>query len=150
MIGHIALNCPSTAPVESVAWTEALAVMTTTSVENYWMTVTGRSPEKEGWNLDCATTCHVCGVRRKFERYTDYTKRDGREIRDFAGLVAGKVIGHGDVWLRLRSPGGRHRIHAVVVRNVLDVEGAHNTLSQSRLMDRGLRIVPVDGYRIKI
>jgi len=155
-VGHIARYCPSTAPVESGAATETAAVaaaaattMTTTSIENYWMTVTNReSPSKESWYLDCATTSHICGDRRKFERYTEYTKRDGREIRDFAGSVAGKAIGHGDVRLRLRLPGGRK--HEVVVRNVLHVEGAHNSLSQSRLMDRGLRIVPVNGYGIKI
>jgi len=155
-VGHIARYCPSTAPVESGAPTETAAAaasttMTTTSIENYWMTVTnGESPSKESWYLDCATTTHICGDRRKFERYTEYTKRDGREIHDFAGTVAGKAIGHGDVQLRLRLPGGRHRIHEVVVRNVLHVEGAHYSLSQSRLMDRGLRIVPVNGYGIKI
>jgi len=156
--GHIAQYCPSTAPVKSGAPTETAAAaaaaaaattMTTTSIENYWMTVTnGKSPSKESWYLDCATTTHICGDRRKFERYTEYTKREEREIRDFAGRVAGKAIGHGDVRLRLRLPGGRR--NEVVVRNVLHVEGAHNSLSQSRLMDRGLRIVPVNGYGIKI
>ena len=51
-VGHIAWYCPSTTPVESAAPTETAAVattMTTTSIENYSMTVTGRSPEKEGW-----------------------------------------------------------------------------------------------------
>jgi len=134
-VGHIARNCPSTAPVESSAATEtaAAAETTTTSIEDYWMTTTGReAPSKESWYLDCATTSHVCGDRRKFERYTEYTKREEREIRDFAGRVAGKAIGHGDVRLRLRLPGGRR--NEVVVRNVLYVEGAHNSLSQSRLM----------------
>jgi len=154
-VGHIARYCPSTAPVESAAPTETAAAaaaaattMTTTSIENYWMTVTGRSPEKEAWYLDCATTSHICGDRRKFEQYTEYTKKEEREIGDFAGRVAGKAIGHGDVRLRLRLPGGRK--HEVVVRNVLHVKGAHNSLSQSRLMDRGLQIVPVNGYGIKI
>jgi hypothetical protein len=36
------------------------------------------------------------------------------------------------------------------MRNVLPVEGAHNSLSQSWLVDRGLQIVPVNGYGIKI
>jgi len=153
-VGHIARYGPSTAPVESRAPTVTAAAaaamtMTTTSIENYWMTVTDRSPEKEGWYLDCATTSHVCRDRRKFERYTEYTKRKEREIHDFAGRVAGKAIGYGDVQLRLRLPGYR-RNHEVVVRNVLHIEGAHNSLSQSRLMDRGLRIVPVNGYGIKI
>jgi len=155
-VGHIARYCPSTAPVESGAPTETAAAaaaaamtMTTTSIENYWMTVTGRSPEKEGWNLDCPTTSHVCGDRRKFERYTEYTKREEREIHDIAGRVACKAIGYGDVRLRLRLPGYR-RNHEVVVRNILHIEGAHNSLSQSRLMDRGLRIVPFNGYGIKI
>jgi len=148
-MGHIARYCPSTAPVESGAPTETAAATTMTSIENYWMTVTnGKSPSKESWYLDCATTTHICGDRRKFERYTEYTKREERQIRDFAGSVGGKAIGHGDVRLRLRLPGGRR--NEVVVRNVLHVEGAHNSLSQSRLMDRGLRIVPVNGYGIKI
>jgi hypothetical protein len=159
-VGHIARYCPSTAPMESVAPMEsaaqtetaaaAAAATTTTSIENYWMTVTNReSPSKESWYLDCATTSHICGDRRKFDRYTEYTKREEQEIRDFAGRIAGKAIGYGDVRLRLRLPGYR-RNHEVVVRNVLHIEGAHNSLSQSRLMDRGLRIVPVNGYGIKI
>jgi hypothetical protein len=153
-VGHIARYCPGTAVVESAAPTEtaeaaAAATMTTRSIENYWMTVTNRkSPSKQSWYLDCATTTHICGDRRKFERYTEYTKREERQIRDFGGSVGGKAIGHGDVRLRLRLPGGRR--NEVVVRNVLHVEGAHNSLSQSRLMDRGLQIVPVNGYGIRI
>ena len=98
-VGHIARYCPSTAPVQSGALTEtaAAAATTTISIENYWMTVTGRSPEMEGWYLECATTSHVCRDRRKFEWYTEYTKREEREAGDCAGRVAGKVIGYGDV-----------------------------------------------------
>jgi hypothetical protein len=103
-VGHIVRYCSSTAPVVSGAPTETAAAaaavattMTTTSIENYLMTVTGRSSEKEGWYLDCATTSHVCGDRRKFERYTECTKSDEREIHDFAGRVAGKAIGYGDL-----------------------------------------------------
>jgi len=151
-VGHIAQYCPSTAPVESGAPTETAAAATTktTSIENYSMTVTtGESPLKESWYLDCVTTSHVCGDRQEFVRYTQYAKRDEREIHDFAARAAGKAIGYGDVRLRLRLPGYR-RNHEVVVRNVLHIEGAHNSLSQTRLMDRGLRIVPVKGYGIKI
>jgi len=157
-VGHIARYCPSTAPVESGAPTETAAAtaaaaaattMTTTSIANYWMTVTGRSPEKESWYLDCATTSHVCGDRQEFVWYMQYAKRDERQIHNFAGRVAGKAIGYGDMRLKLRLPGyGRN--HEVIVTNVLHIEREHNSLSQSWLMDRGLRIVPVNGYGIKI
>jgi hypothetical protein len=147
-VGHIAWYCPSTAPVDCAAPTETASATMTTSIENYWMTVTGRSPEKEGWYLDCATNSHVGGYQQRFALYTEYTKRDGQEICNLAGWVVGKVIGHGDVRLRLRLPGGRK--HKVLVRKVLHVEGAQNSLSQSRLMDRILPIVPFNGYRIKI
>jgi hypothetical protein len=95
-VGHTAQYCPSTTPEDNSAPTEtaAAAETTTTSFENYWMTVTGRSPEREGWNLDWARTSHVCGDRRKFEQYMAYTKRNGREICDFAAMVVGKAIGH--------------------------------------------------------
>ena len=33
---------------------------------------------------------------------------------------------------------------------MLHAEGVHNALSQSMLMDRGLRIVPVSGYGLRI
>jgi len=124
--------------------------MMTTSIENYW--ITGRnkeSPSKECWYFDCVTTSHICGDRQEFVRYTQYAKSDERDIHNIGGRVAGKAIGYGDVRLRLRLPGYRQN-HEVVVRNVLHVEGAHNSLSQSWLMDRGLRIVPVNGYAIKI
>jgi len=125
----------SSAPTE----TAAAAETTTTSIEKYWMTITGKSFEKEGWYLDCATTSNICGDQRMFEQYTENTKREDREIRNFARRVAGKAISHGDVRLRLRLPGGGR--DEVVVRNILYVEGAHKSLSQLRLMDQGLRIV---------
>ena len=117
----------SGALTETAAAAAAAATTTTTTpIENYWMTVTNReSPSKESWYLDCATTSHICGDRRKFERDTVYTKMDEREIHDFAGRVAGKAIGYGDMRLRLRLPGKR-RNHEVVLRNVLHIEGAHN------------------------
>jgi len=88
-VGHIARYCPSTTVVESAAPIET-AVATTTSIENYLMTVTATSPEKEGWFLDCATTSHVCRDRRKFERYKEYTKSDGQEIHNFGGKHSGQ------------------------------------------------------------
>jgi hypothetical protein len=121
-----------------------------TTIENYWVTDTGgkTAPSKESWYLDCASTSHICGDRRKFVRYTGFAKKDEWEIRNFAGRVAGKAVGQGDVQLKFRLPGNHE--HEVVVRDVLHVAGAHNSLSQSRLMDRGLPIVPVNDFGIKI
>jgi hypothetical protein len=160
---HKVSNCPSMKcgdpPVmkngtETAAKNDTItaASVSEETIENYWVTGTnGKSaPLKECWYLDCASTSHICGDRRKFARYTGFAKKDVWEIRDFAGTVAGKTIGQGDVRLRFRLPGGRDRINELVVRDVLHVEGAHNSLSQSRLMDRGLWIVPVNGYGIKI
>jgi len=77
-VGHIARYCPSTVQVESAAQKEtaaaAASATTTTSIENYLMTVTGRSHEKEAWHLDYATTSHICGDRPKFEQYMEYTQ----------------------------------------------------------------------------
>jgi hypothetical protein len=77
-------------------------------------------------------------------------KRHEQKIHDFAGTVAGKFIRHGDVLPIFRLPAGRHRIPEVVLRIVLDVHGSHNSLSQLRVMDQGLQIVPVNGYGNKI
>jgi hypothetical protein len=38
----------------------------------------------------------------------------------------------------------------VVVRDILHVEGAHNSLSQSMIMDLELRITPANGFRITV
>jgi hypothetical protein len=79
--------------------------------------------------LDSATTSQVCGNRRKVEQFTEYTKRVERKIRDVAERVAGRATGHGDVRLRLRLLGGQK--YEIVERNILHVEGAHNSFSQS-------------------
>jgi hypothetical protein len=81
--------------------TAPAAVTTMTSIENYCMTLTARSPGKKGWNLDYVMISHVYGDRRKFKQYTEFTKGDGWEICDVAGRVAGKVVGHRDIRLRL-------------------------------------------------
>jgi len=128
----------------------------TETIENYWVTDTGgqTAASKQSWYLDCASTSHICGDRRKFAGYTRFAKKDDRDICDFAGTVAGMAMGHGDVRLRLRLPGScthkGHGVYEVVMRDVLHVAEAHNSLSRSRLMDRGLRIIPVNGYGIKI
>ena len=93
---------------------------------------------------------HICGERKQIVRYTEYGKSEEREISVFTGRVAGKAIGYGDVQLRIWQPSRQRTSKVVVVRNVLHVEGAHNPLSQSMLMDRGLRIVPVNGYGLRI
>jgi hypothetical protein len=70
-VGCTSLYCTSTAPVESgalpeavaaaVTDTAAVAAMTTTSIENYSLTVTTReSPAKASWYFHCATTTHIC------------------------------------------------------------------------------------------
>jgi hypothetical protein len=110
------------------------------------MTVTNReSPSKDSWYIDYATTSHIFGDWQQFIQYLQYAKSDEREIHHIAGMVAGKAIRYGDLRFRLRLP--RYcRNHEVVVRNVLHLDGAHNLLSQLRVMDRVLRIVPVNGY----
>jgi hypothetical protein len=161
--GHKVWNCPSMKrgdppviqesteiPAKDDSITAARFSAEMTTIENYWVTDTGgkTAPSKESWYLDCASTSHICGDRRKFVRYTGFTKQDEREFRDFAGRIAGKAVGQGDVRLKFRLPGNRE--HEVVVRDVLHVERAHNSLSQSRLMDRALRIVAFNGFGIKI
>jgi len=123
-----------------------------TAIENYSATDTSgnMAPSEASWFLKCGCTSDICGHRPKLVWYTGFTKKATWDIRDFAGRVAGKSIGQGDVPSRYQLPGGRNRIDEEVVRDVLHVEGAHNSLSHRRLMDKGLRIVPVNGLGIKI
>jgi hypothetical protein len=81
--------------------TALAAVTTMTSIENYWMTLTARSPGKKSWNLDYVMISHICGDRRKFKQYAEFTNGDGWEICDVVGRVTGKAVGHGDIRLRL-------------------------------------------------
>jgi hypothetical protein len=114
------------------------------------MTVTGRSPQQEGLVLAFYHDFAHLGRSAKVQTVHGVYKRDGREICNFAGTVVGKTIGHRAVLLRLRLSGGRHRIHQVVVRNTLPLEGVHNWLSELRLMHWGLRITPANGDVVKI
>jgi hypothetical protein len=112
----------------------------TITIENYWVTDTsGKTvPLKESWSLHCASTYHICVYGGKCIQYTGVTKKNEREIGDFARGVAGKPIGQENVRLKFQLPGGHDRINEVVVGEVVHVVGAHISLSQSRLMERGL------------
>jgi len=88
--GHKVWNCPSmkrgdphvtkesteTRPKDDTI-TAARVSAEMTTIENYWVTDTGgkTAPSKESWYLDCASTSHICGDRRKFARYTGFTRR---------------------------------------------------------------------------
>jgi hypothetical protein len=57
----------TTDPTESAAAAAAM-MMAMTSIETNWMTAMNReSPLKERWQLDCATTIHMCGDWGKFK-----------------------------------------------------------------------------------
>jgi len=137
--------------------TPAMDVVSTTarvsaeSIQYYWVTDTGRktAPSKESWYMEFGSTSRICGDRREIVGYTGFTKRVKRDIRDYAGRVAGTAIRQGDVVWSFRLPGYR-RVNEVGMRDDLHVDGAHNSLSQSRLMDRGQQIVPLNGIGIEI
>jgi hypothetical protein len=113
------------------------------------MTVTnGKSPSNDSWYFHCVTATHICGDQQWFEQYIEHTNREEREICDCTTSKVGKATRHGDLRMRLRLPRGKKL--EVAVRNVLPIKAAHNSLSQQRLMDRGMQIVPVNGYEIKI
>jgi hypothetical protein len=82
-------------------------------------------------------TFAVISNQRKFDQFSEHTKRGEWEIHGFAGSVAGKAIGYGDVRLRV-GRSGFHRNHEVVARNIWLITEAHNSLSQLPLMDQGL------------
>jgi hypothetical protein len=75
------------------------SVEMTTTMKNCWVTDSGRqmTPLKDGWYLYCASAYQICGDQRKFVQYSGFTKMDERDKRDFAGKVADKAIGHGDI-----------------------------------------------------
>jgi len=95
----------------------------------------------------CLNLSHLWRWKDVRSVYGIQQEGQGRDLR-FVRRVAGKAVGQGDVRLKFRLP--RNREHEVVVSDVLHVKGAHNSLSQSRLMNRGLWIVPVNGFGIKI
>jgi len=104
----------------------------------------------ESWNFDSASTPHIDANGRKFFPYTRSVKKDKREVYVFAWRAASNAIEQGDVRLRIQLPGGHYHMTAAMVRDVLHVEGAHNLRSQSGLMDTGLQIISMNGFRIEI
>jgi hypothetical protein len=116
------------AKYDTITTRDSAEMMTT--IENYWVTDTGgkTASSKISWYLECACTCDICGDRRKFAQYTGFTRKDKREIREFAGRVAGTALDQIDVRLKFRLPGNGE--HEVVVTDVRHVKGAHNSLSQ--------------------
>ncbi|KAI5855780.1 hypothetical protein BZA05DRAFT_217646 [Tricharina praecox] len=101
-----------------------------------------------GWDfyLDSACSTHVTSRRDVFVEYTEIPEGK-RPVKGSEGSVL-FARGPGNIKLRMRLPNNTSQ--DVTIRNVLYVPGSANLISQGMLMELGLRIVPVNGYGVKI
>jgi len=152
--GHTTDNClskqrsdpPKSANTAAKASTEASATSTlTTSIDNYWM-VASSSASCSDWFIDCGCTTHISGHWSLFITYTEYPPNT-KKVKWYNG-VKSVASGIGSVRLTCQLPDGK--MEMIILQEVVHLPGLFNLISQSQIMDKDVKVEPLNHYGLNI
>ena len=93
-----------------------------------------------------AVAQHICGQRDQFADYTPYPP-ETQLVRGFNG-ASEYAAGYGQIKLITRLPDGRQ--NSIVLSKVIHMPGSYNLISQSSIMDRGVKVECVNHYGMNL
>jgi len=152
--GHTTENClskqrgnpPKSADTAAKASTEASATSTlTTSIENYWMVASSNASSSD-WFIDCGCTTHISGRRSTFITYTEYPPNP-KKVKGYNGVTS-FASGYGCVRLTCQLPDGKTEM--IILQEVVHLPGSFNLISQSQIMDKDVKVEPVNHYGLNL
>jgi len=133
-------DSPKSANTAAKASTETTSTLTT-SIENYWM-VASSSASSSDWFIDCGCTTHMSGHRSMFITYTEYPPNT-KKVKGYNGVTS-FASGYGSVRLTCQLPDGKKE--TIILQEVVHLPGSFNVISQSQIMDKDVKVEPVNHY----
>jgi hypothetical protein len=130
-------KCADTAAKASTETTSTL----TTSIENCWMVASSCALSND-WFIDCGSTTHISGHRSMFITYTEYPLNT-KKVNGFNGVTS-FASGYGSVRLICQLPDGK--TETIIHQKVVHLLGSFNLISQSQIMDKDIKVEPVNHY----
>jgi len=150
--GHTIENClskqcgdpPKAADTAAKASTETTSTLTT-SIENYWMVASWNTSSSD-WFIDCACTTHISGCRSLFITYTEYPLNT-KKVKGYNGVTS-FASRYGSVRLTCQLPDGK--TETIILQKVMLLPGSFNLISQSQIMDKDVKVEPVNHYSLNL
>jgi hypothetical protein len=135
---------PKAADTAAKASTETTSTLTT-SIENYWM-VASSSASSSDWFIDCGCTTHISGRGSMFITYTEYPPNT-KKVKGYNGVTS-FASGYGSVRLTCQLPDGK--TETIILQEVVHLPGSFNLISQSQIMDKDVKVEPVNHYGLNL
>jgi len=98
------------------------------------------------WFIHCGCTTHISGCRSIFITYTKYPPNTKKVKR--SNGVASFVSGYGSVRLICQLPDGK--METIILQEVVHLAGSFNLISQCRLMDKDVKVEPLNHYHLNL
>jgi len=135
---------PKAADTAAKASTETTSTLTT-SIENYWMVASSSASSSDG-SVDCGCTSYISGHRSMFITYTEYPPNT-KKVKGYNGVTS-FPSGYGSIRLICQLPDGR--TETIILQEVVHLPGSFNLISQSQIMDKDVKVEPVNHYGLKL
>jgi hypothetical protein len=148
--GHPIENCSSkqcsnpsmsadTAANASTVTTSTL----TNSIENYWKVASSNASSRD-WFIDCGCTTHISGHQSMFIAYTQY-RPNTQKVNGYNGVTSFASV-YGSVRLICQLPDGK--TETIILQEVVHLQESLNLVSQSQIMDKDVKVEPVNHYNL--
>jgi len=92
--------------------------------------------------IDCGCTTHISGHRSMCITYTEYPPNTKKE-KGYNGVTL-FASGYGSVRLPCQLPDGNTEM--IILQEVVHLPGSFNLISQSQIMDKEVKVEPVNRY----
>jgi hypothetical protein len=114
-------------------------------MEKYWMVASLRASTSD-WFIDCGCTTHISGHQSMFITYTEYCPNT-KKVKGYIGVTS-FASGYGSVRLICQLPDGQ--METIILQEVVHLPGLFNLISQSQIMDKDVKVEPVNHYCLNL
>ena len=98
------------------------------------------------WFIDCGCTTHISSHRWMFITYTEYPSIS-KQVEGYNGVTS-FASGYGSVRLIWQLPDGK--METIIPQDVVHLPGRFNLISQSQIMDKDVKVQPVNHYSLNL
>ena len=108
--------------------------------------VASSAASSSDWIINCGCTTNISHRRSMFITYTEYHPNT-KMVKGY-NWVTSFASGYGSVWLICQLPDGK--TETIILQEVVHLPGSFNPISQSQIMDKDIKVEPVNHYSLNL
>jgi hypothetical protein len=108
--------------------------------------VASSSASSSDWFIHCGCMTHISSDQSMFMTYTKYPL-NAKKVKGYNGVTS-FTSGYGSVRLICQLPDGK--TETIIYQEVVHLPGSFNLISQSQIMDKDVKVEPVNHYSLNL